>query len=76
MRLRRRAGALQDIDLMKLMKPNLKWAAAVRRKPKRSVGADFHVALTEAKASVKEGIPFLINAVLEKSDFRKGSLSM
>ena len=36
----------------------------------------FMAALEEARASVKEGVPYLINAVLAKSDFRKGSLSM
>ncbi len=37
---------------------------------------EFHAALGEARSSIKEGIPYVINAVLEKSDFRKGSLSM
>ena len=37
---------------------------------------EFHTALGEARSSIKEGIPYIINAVLEKSDFRKGSLSM
>jgi len=37
---------------------------------------EFRKALQEARASAREGIPFLINAIIEKSDFRKGSLSM
>ncbi|MDH4092839.1 MAG: thiamine pyrophosphate-binding protein [Cyclobacteriaceae bacterium] len=37
---------------------------------------DFNLALNEAQASVKQGIPYIINAVLAKSAFRKGSLSM
>ena len=37
---------------------------------------EFNLALEEARASVKQGVPFLINAVLAKSEFRKGSLSM
>lgn len=37
---------------------------------------EFRKALQEARASARQGIPFLINAILEKSDFRKGSLSM
>ncbi len=38
--------------------------------------AEFKAALSEARQAVKEGVPFIINAVLEQSDFRKGSLSM
>ena len=37
---------------------------------------EFHTALDEARSSIKEGVPYIINAILEKSDFRKGSLSM
>ena len=37
---------------------------------------EFLSALEEARTSVKQGIPFLINAILAKSEFRKGSLSM
>ncbi|MBL7852037.1 MAG: thiamine pyrophosphate-binding protein [Cyclobacteriaceae bacterium] len=37
---------------------------------------EFNSALEEARRSVRQGIPFLINAILQKSDFRKGSLSM
>ncbi|MBS1542360.1 MAG: thiamine pyrophosphate-binding protein [Bacteroidetes bacterium] len=36
----------------------------------------FLEALEEAKASIRNGVTFVINAVLAKSDFRKGSLSM
>ncbi len=43
---------------------------------KVSTLTEFHAALGEARASAKGGIPYIINAVLEKSDFRKGSLSM
>ncbi len=38
--------------------------------------SEFQTALLEARASIREGIPYLINAVLAQSDFRKGSLSM
>lgn len=38
--------------------------------------SEFQSALLEARASIQEGIPYLINAVLAQSDFRKGSLSM
>jgi thiamine pyrophosphate-dependent acetolactate synthase large subunit-like protein len=37
---------------------------------------EFHKALEEARACNKRGIPFLINTVIAKSEFRKGSLSM
>jgi thiamine pyrophosphate-dependent acetolactate synthase large subunit-like protein len=37
---------------------------------------EFNTALAEAHASVKEGISYIINAVLSSTDFRKGSLSM
>jgi thiamine pyrophosphate-dependent acetolactate synthase large subunit-like protein len=36
----------------------------------------FREALQEAQQSIKNGTPYLINAVLAKSEFRKGSLSM
>lgn len=37
---------------------------------------EFTDAFEEARASTREGVPYLINCILEKSDFRKGSLSM
>ena len=37
---------------------------------------EFIAAFDEARASALEGVPYLINCILEKSDFRKGSLSM
>lgn len=37
---------------------------------------EFKRALLEARQAVKKGVPFIINAILEPSDFRKGSLSM
>lgn len=37
---------------------------------------EFHIALSEAHESAKQGVPYVINAVLAKSEFRKGSLSM
>jgi thiamine pyrophosphate-dependent acetolactate synthase large subunit-like protein len=37
---------------------------------------DFKAAVKKAKASVKAGKPFVINAILGKSDFRKGSISV
>ena len=37
---------------------------------------EFDKALLEAKEAVKEGHSFVINAILAKSDFRKGSMSM
>lgn len=37
---------------------------------------EFISALAEGKESVRQGVPFLINAILQKSEFRKGSLSM
>ena len=37
---------------------------------------EFHAALAEAQLSVQQGVPYIINAVLAKSEFRKGSLSM
>ena len=37
---------------------------------------DFEAAVNEARESVKKGIPYIINAILGKSDFRKGSISM
>jgi thiamine pyrophosphate-dependent acetolactate synthase large subunit-like protein len=36
----------------------------------------FLQAIEQARASVRNGKPFLINAILAKSDFRKGSISM
>ena len=37
---------------------------------------EFNAALNEAQVSAKQGVPYIINAVLAKSEFRKGSLSM
>lgn len=37
---------------------------------------EFTIAVKEAQASVKKGIPYVINALLNTSDFRKGSISM
>lgn len=37
---------------------------------------DFREAVKKAKASAKAGKPFVINAILGKSDFRKGSISV
>lgn len=37
---------------------------------------EFTTALAEAKQSLKNGTPYIINAILGKSDFRKGSISM
>lgn len=37
---------------------------------------EFISALEEAQASIRQGVPYLINAIIEKSEFRKGSLSM
>jgi acetolactate synthase-like protein len=37
---------------------------------------DFKAAVKKAKESVKAGKPFVINAILGKSDFRKGSISV
>jgi thiamine pyrophosphate-dependent acetolactate synthase large subunit-like protein len=37
---------------------------------------EFASALQEAQESVRRGVPYLINAIIEKSEFRKGSLSM
>ena len=37
---------------------------------------DFLAAVEEAKASVRSGKPYLINAIIGKTDFRKGSISM
>ncbi len=37
---------------------------------------EFHVALREARASIQQGTPYIINAILAQSEFRKGSLSM
>jgi acetolactate synthase-like protein len=37
---------------------------------------EFEIAVKEAQASVKNGVPYVINALLQKSDFRKGSISM
>jgi thiamine pyrophosphate-dependent acetolactate synthase large subunit-like protein len=37
---------------------------------------EFVQAVKEAQQSVKEGIPYVINALIGKSDFRKGSISM
>lgn len=36
----------------------------------------FKSALEEATAATAQGIPYIINAILAKSDFRKGSISM
>jgi thiamine pyrophosphate-dependent acetolactate synthase large subunit-like protein len=36
----------------------------------------FKSALEEATATTAQGIPYIINAILAKSDFRKGSISM
>jgi thiamine pyrophosphate-dependent acetolactate synthase large subunit-like protein len=36
----------------------------------------FKEAVVKAKESVKNGKPFLINAIIGKTDFRKGSISM
>ena len=36
----------------------------------------FKEAVAEAQESVRKGVPYLINAILAKSDFRKGSISM
>jgi len=38
--------------------------------------SEFLFAVKEAKACIKQGIPYLINAVIAKTDFRKGSISM
>lgn len=37
---------------------------------------EFIEAVKEAQQSIKEGIPYVINAILNKSDFRKGSISV
>lgn len=37
---------------------------------------EFETAVKEANESIKKGVPFIINAILGKSDFRKGSISM
>jgi len=37
---------------------------------------EFEAAFQAAREAVSRGLPFLINVILEKSDFRKGSLSM
>ncbi len=37
---------------------------------------EFLAAIEQARDSVRRGKPFLINAILAKSDFRKGSISM
>jgi len=37
---------------------------------------EFHVALRDARTSIQHGTPYIINATLAKSEFRKGSLSM
>ncbi len=37
---------------------------------------EFISAFAEARESVKEGVPYLINAILVRSDFRRGSISM
>jgi len=37
---------------------------------------EFEIAVKEAQESVKNGVPYVINALLQKSDFRKGSISM
>lgn len=37
---------------------------------------EFVLAVKEAQQSVKDGIPYVINALIGKSDFRKGSISM
>lgn len=38
--------------------------------------SDFERAVANAKASMDRGIPYVINAVIGKSEFRKGSISM
>jgi thiamine pyrophosphate-dependent acetolactate synthase large subunit-like protein len=38
--------------------------------------SDFEHAVARAKASMDNGIPYVINAVIGKSEFRKGSISM
>lgn len=37
---------------------------------------EFSTAVDEAKQSSKNGIPYIINAIIGKSEFRKGSISM
>lgn len=37
---------------------------------------DFNQALTQARQGLAQGNPFIINAIIGKSDFRKGSISM
>jgi thiamine pyrophosphate-dependent acetolactate synthase large subunit-like protein len=37
---------------------------------------EFSIAVDEAKQSSKNGIPYIINAIIGKSEFRKGSISM
>ena len=37
---------------------------------------EFITAVKEAQESVKQGVPFVINALLNKSEFRKGSISV
>ncbi|MBW8051961.1 MAG: thiamine pyrophosphate-binding protein [Cytophagales bacterium] len=37
---------------------------------------DFEETVKEAKNAAKNGKPFLINAIIDKTDFRKGSISM
>jgi thiamine pyrophosphate-dependent acetolactate synthase large subunit-like protein len=36
----------------------------------------FNAAVTEAKVSARKGTPYIINAIIGKTDFRKGSVSM
>ena len=38
--------------------------------------AQFKQAIVAAKASSRQGIPYIINAIIGKTDFRKGSVSM
>ncbi|MBW7952940.1 MAG: thiamine pyrophosphate-binding protein, partial [Chitinophagaceae bacterium] len=37
---------------------------------------DFIQAINDAKEANKNGVPFIINAIIGKSDFRKGSISV
>ncbi len=36
----------------------------------------FRAAVVEAKNSVRQGKPYIINAIIGKTEFRKGSVSM
>jgi thiamine pyrophosphate-dependent acetolactate synthase large subunit-like protein len=37
---------------------------------------EFESAVNDAKVSLKEGVPYVINAIIAKNDFRKGSISV